>query len=62
VEITKPVTETVNSLEEQHVESSKAVAGDSVVSFGEIAAARGCLGRFTGSEMMGVIKGYLELP
>ncbi|CAM6012598.1 unnamed protein product [Sphagnum balticum] len=62
VEITKPVTETVSSLEEQHVESSKAVAGDSVVSFGEIAAARGCLGRFTGSEMMGVIKGYLELP
>ncbi|KAL3696435.1 hypothetical protein R1sor_010511 [Riccia sorocarpa] len=29
------------------------VAGDSVVRFDEISAARGCLGRFQGSEMMG---------
>lgn len=40
---------------------SKAVAGDSVSRFGEIAAARGCLGRFTGSEMMGVIKHYIAM-
>jgi len=42
-------------------EPAKAVAGDSVARFGEIAAARGCLGRFTGSEMMGVIKHYMAL-
>ena len=38
-----------------------AVAGDSVARYGEIAAARGCLGRFTGSEMMGVIKHYMAM-
>lgn len=37
------------------------VAGDSVVHFDEIAAARGCLGRFQGSEMMGIIKKYMHL-
>lgn len=41
--------------------SAKAVAGDSVTKFGEIAAARGCLGRFTGSEMLGVIKHYIAM-
>ncbi|KAG0600130.1 hypothetical protein M758_11G009200 [Ceratodon purpureus] len=41
--------------------SMKAVAGDSVARFGETAAARGCLGRFTGSEMMGVIKHYMAM-
>lgn len=41
--------------------NAKAVAGDSVATFGEIAAARGCLGRFTGSEMMGVIKHYMAI-
>ncbi|KAJ4780290.1 hypothetical protein LUZ62_019874 [Rhynchospora pubera] len=35
-------------------------SGDSVSEFGEIAAARGCLGRFPGSEMMGVIKKYMK--
>lgn len=42
-------------------ENTKAVAGDAVTRFGEIAAARGCLGRFTGSEMLGVIKHYIAL-
>lgn len=36
-------------------------SGDSVAEFSEIAAARGCLGRFSGSEMMGVINAYLKL-
>ncbi|XP_057816147.1 uncharacterized protein LOC131029611 isoform X1 [Cryptomeria japonica] len=40
----------------------KPIAGDSVVKFDEIAAARGCLGRFQGSEMMKIIKLYLQLP
>lgn len=39
----------------------KAFGGDSVSEFSEIAAARGCLGRFPGSEMMGVIKEFLSL-
>ncbi|CAM6097656.1 unnamed protein product [Calypogeia fissa] len=34
------------------------MAGDSVAIFNEIAAARGCLGRFQGIEMMGIIKQY----
>lgn len=40
---------------------SKAFSGDSVCVFDEVAAARGCLGRFPGSEMMGIIKAYLKL-
>ena len=39
----------------------KVFSGDSVCQFSEIAAARGCLGRFPGSEMMGVIKKFLKL-
>lgn len=38
----------------------KAFSGDSVCEFSEIAAARGCLGRFPGGEMMGIIKSFLE--
>ncbi|KAK4803965.1 hypothetical protein SAY86_003782 [Trapa natans] len=38
-----------------------AFKGDSVSEFNEIAAARGCLGRFPGGEMMGIIKSFLEL-
>lgn len=38
-----------------------AFSGDSVVEFNEIAAARGCLGRFPGGEMMGIIKKFLQL-
>ncbi|KAJ7517027.1 hypothetical protein O6H91_21G009000 [Diphasiastrum complanatum] len=40
---------------------ARATAGDPVTSFSELAAARGCLGRFQGSEMMGIIKNYLQL-
>ncbi|PQQ03481.1 putative 2 3-bisphosphoglycerate-independent phosphoglycerate mutase [Prunus yedoensis var. nudiflora] len=39
----------------------RAFSGDSVYEFNEIAAARGCLGRFPGGEMMGVIKNFLKL-
>lgn len=39
----------------------KACAGDSVCEFHEIAATRGCLGRFPGSEMMGIIKTYMKI-
>lgn len=38
-----------------------AFKGDSVFQFSEIAAARGCLGRFPGSEMMGVIKKFIKM-
>ncbi|XP_021763490.1 uncharacterized protein LOC110728151 [Chenopodium quinoa] len=41
--------------------SVKAFCGDSVSELSEIAAARGCLGRFPGSEMMGIIKAFLKL-
>lgn len=39
----------------------KAFGGDSVSEFNEIAAARGCLGRFPGSEMMGVINKFIRM-
>lgn len=42
-------------------QNKKFLAGDLVDKFSEIAAARGCLGRFPGSEMMGIIKAYLKL-
>ncbi|KAJ0253980.1 Metalloenzyme domain-containing protein [Hirschfeldia incana] len=42
-------------------ESLRAVGGDSVAELNEIAAARGCLGRFHGGEMMGVITKFLKL-
>lgn len=38
----------------------KAYGGDSVSEFNEKTAARGCLGRFPGSEMMGVIKKFIQ--
>ncbi|CAA7045112.1 unnamed protein product [Microthlaspi erraticum] len=38
-----------------------AIGGDSVAELNEIAAARGCLGRFHGGEMMGVITKFLKL-
>ncbi|EPS70078.1 hypothetical protein M569_04674 [Genlisea aurea] len=38
-----------------------AFSGDDVWEFNEIAAARGCLGRFPGSEMMGIIKKFIQL-
>lgn len=39
----------------------QAFSGDSVCKFNEIAAARGCLGRFPGGEMMETIKKFLKL-
>lgn len=41
--------------------SVQAFSRDSVAELNEIAAARGCLGRFPGSEMMGIIKAFLKL-
>jgi 2,3-bisphosphoglycerate-independent phosphoglycerate mutase len=38
----------------------KAFSGDAVCEYTEIAAARGCLGRFPGSEMMGIIKKFMK--
>ncbi|KAG7552511.1 2-3-bisphosphoglycerate-independent phosphoglycerate mutase [Arabidopsis thaliana x Arabidopsis arenosa] len=42
-------------------EAPSAISGDSVSELNEIAAARGCLGRFHGGEMMGVITKFLKL-
>ncbi|XP_050226403.1 uncharacterized protein LOC126676278 [Mercurialis annua] len=47
--------------EESGHKQVKAFSGDSVCEYSEIAAARGCLGRFPGGEMMGVIKTFLKL-
>ncbi|KAH9314668.1 hypothetical protein KI387_023295, partial [Taxus chinensis] len=49
------------SCEDGNFHGCKPIAGDSVVEFNETAAARGCLGRFQGSEMMKIIKLYLQL-
>lgn len=42
-------------------EEKRAFKGDGVCEFNEVAAARGYLGRFAGSEMMGIIKAFLKL-
>lgn len=47
--------------EEKQGKQGQAFKGDTVFEFNEIAAARGILGRFTGSEMMGIIKAFLKL-
>ena len=47
--------------QEQREKSSQSYSGDSVSEFDEIAAARGCLGRFPGGEMMGIIRKFLNL-
>lgn len=39
----------------------QAHSGDSICEFNEVAAAKGCLGRFPGGEMMGVVKTFLKL-
>ncbi|CAA6670658.1 unnamed protein product [Spirodela intermedia] len=41
-------------------EAQRAFAGDSVSELSEVVAARGCLGRFPGSEMMGIIKKFMK--
>ncbi|KAF9624778.1 hypothetical protein IFM89_013859 [Coptis chinensis] len=48
-------------VEEQISKTGRGFSGDSVREFSEIAAARGCLGRFPGGEMMGIIKTFLKL-
>lgn len=48
-------------IEKERSELLQAFSGDSVCEFNEVAAARGCLGRFPGGEMMGIIKTYLKL-
>ncbi|KAI5431772.1 hypothetical protein KIW84_035808 [Lathyrus oleraceus] len=47
--------------EEKDGKCSQSYSGDSVYESNEIAAARGCLGRFPGGEMMGIIKNFLNL-
>lgn len=47
--------------EERGDKCSQSYSGDSVYELNEIAAARGCLGRFPGAEMMGIIKNFLNL-
>eukprot|EP00252_Welwitschia_mirabilis_P027418 TRINITY_DN9398_c0_g1_i1.p1 TRINITY_DN9398_c0_g1~~TRINITY_DN9398_c0_g1_i1.p1 ORF type:complete len:150 (-),score=29.20 TRINITY_DN9398_c0_g1_i1:203-616(-) len=49
------------SANDEKIEELKFLCGDRVTKFDEISAARGCLGRFQGSEMMGIIKKYLQL-
>ena len=50
------------TFEDDNLHRCKPVSGDSVIVFNEIAVARGCLGRFQGCEMMGILKAYLQLP
>lgn len=47
--------------EERTSKKVQAFSGDSVFEFNEITAARGCLGRFPGGEMMEIIKTFLKL-
>ncbi|KAA8547844.1 hypothetical protein F0562_004273 [Nyssa sinensis] len=47
--------------EEKRSKQLQPFSGDSVCVFNEIEAARGCLGRFPGGEMMGIIKTFLKL-
>lgn len=51
----------VEKEQEQRKKQHQAFSGDSVCEYNELAAARGCLGRFPGGEMMGVIKTFLKL-
>ncbi|XP_057753758.1 uncharacterized protein LOC130973306 [Arachis stenosperma] len=47
--------------EERKEKCSESYGGDSVYELNELAAARGCLGRFPGSEMMGIIKKFISI-
>lgn len=55
------LSEDVGIEAETECTKKQSFSGDSVVEFNEIAAARGCLGRFPGGEMMGIIKSYLKV-
>lgn len=56
----QPGDDLVESQNNNLNQNSKAFAGDQVFEFSDIAAAKGCLGRFPGSEMMGIIKKFLK--
>ncbi|XP_061362088.1 uncharacterized protein LOC133305861 isoform X2 [Gastrolobium bilobum] len=47
--------------EERRDKCSQSYSGDSVYELNELAAAKGCLGRFPGGEMMGIIKNILNI-
>ncbi|KAK1440748.1 hypothetical protein QVD17_06579 [Tagetes erecta] len=49
------------AVEEETSQTGQAFSCDSVWKLNEIAAARGSLGRFPGSEMMGIIKKFIDL-
>ncbi|KAH6765866.1 Cofactor-independent phosphoglycerate mutase [Perilla frutescens var. hirtella] len=61
VEPSEDLADAYRNREEKQKRQGRAFKGDSVFEFNEIAAARGILGRFTGSEMMGIIKAFLKL-
>ncbi|KAK6152700.1 hypothetical protein DH2020_012339 [Rehmannia glutinosa] len=61
VESGEDLADACTSREEKLGKRDRAFRGDAVFEFDEIAAARGYLGRFGGSEMMGIIKGFLKL-
>ncbi|KAK6128819.1 hypothetical protein DH2020_037455 [Rehmannia glutinosa] len=61
VESGEDLGDACTSREEKRGKRDRAFRGDAVFEFDEIAAARGYLGRFGGSEMMGIIKGFLKL-
>ncbi|KAE9595244.1 putative phosphoglycerate mutase (2,3-diphosphoglycerate-independent) [Lupinus albus] len=48
-------------IQERRDKCCQPYSGDSVSELNEMAAARGCLGRFPGGEMMGIIKKFLRL-
>ncbi|KAK9279843.1 hypothetical protein L1049_013525 [Liquidambar formosana] len=54
------LAEDIGMEEERNSKWPQAFSGDSICEFNEIAAARGCLGRFPGGEMMGIIKTFLK--
>ncbi|KAG7981612.1 hypothetical protein I3843_04G004700 [Carya illinoinensis] len=55
------LTDYVGNEQERRNKQFESFNGDSVYELNEIAAARGCLGRFPGGEMMGIIKKFLKL-
>lgn len=61
VEPGEDLVDACRSQEEKHEKQGRAFKGDTVFEFNEIAAARGILGRFTGNEMMEIIKAFLKL-
>ncbi|KAF5748882.1 hypothetical protein HS088_TW04G00843 [Tripterygium wilfordii] len=55
------VPEDMKTEQERSGKGLQAFSGDSVCELNEIAAARGCLGRFPGGEMMGIIKRFVKV-